>query len=376
MNEQLIQQALNNAVARGETAGVAAAVTGPGGTVVEAFAGAGIDRDTVFWIASMTKPVTSVAAMQLVENGTLTLDSEMGELLPELKDPVVLENGALRPATRRITLRHLLTHTAGYAYPFMNPTFSAFIEQQDPKSLPEIGTRAALNGPLMFEPGTAWEYGFSSDWLGLAVEAASGLTLDQYFQTHIFDPLDMQDTSFTPSLAQIARQAVLYQRLPDGSLKPKGPAKPFAQHFCAGGAGLFSTLADYQKFLRIFLAPSPILSPASIAAMCANQIGDLSAGYMGSADPARPGVHLNPGQDNKFGLGFLIFPKKGPFGRSAGSLTWSGLPNTYFWIDREINLAAIILMQILPSGDTGAIKTYSRFEKAVYAAPQPAGETS
>jgi CubicO group peptidase (beta-lactamase class C family) len=374
MNKQLIQQILNNALARGEAPGIAAAVTGPSGTLLEAFAGPNINRDTLFWIASMTKPVTSVAAMQLVENGTLTLDSEMGDLLPELKNPQILENNTLRPATRKITLRHLLTHTAGYAYPFMNPAFAAFIAQQDPKTLPEIGTRAALNAPLMFEPGTAWEYGFSTDWLGLAVEAASGLTLDKYFQTHIFAPLGMEDTTFTPTPAQIARQAPLHQRLPDDTLRPKGPAKPFAQHFCSGGGGLFSTLADYQKFLRIFLAPSPILSPASIAAMSTNQIGPLTAGYMGSADPAQPGINVNPGQDNKFGLGFLIYPGKGPFGRSPGSLTWSGLPNTYFWIDPEINLAAIILMQILPAGDTGAIKTYSRFEKAVYAAPQPAGE--
>jgi CubicO group peptidase (beta-lactamase class C family) len=319
-----------------------------------------ITRDTIFWIASMTKPVTAVAAMQLIEAGKLSLETPAGELLAELEHPQVLENGVLRPAATKITIKHLFTHTAGYGYPFMNKALADFIAIQPKASLPAPGTRAALAPPLLFEPGTAWEYGFSTDWLGLAVEAAAGETLDKYFETHIFGPLGMVDTRFTPTAQQRGRQAWLHERKADGTLMPKGPAAPFAEHFCSGGGGLFSTLADYAKFLGLFLEEGAgILSPASITAMRTNQIGPLTAG-----------VNFGSGITGKWGLGFMVYPQQGPNGRSAGSYGWSGMANTYFWIDPEINQAAMILMQNLPPGDPVCLKTYNQFEKAIYAAAQ------
>ncbi len=379
MNRQALQAVLDDAVAAGDVAGVVAVVTDARQTLVYGSAGVtsvggslSLDTQTLFWLASMTKPVTSLAAMQLVERGALALEMDMGALLPEMKNPMVLEDGRLRPATRSITLRHLLTHTSGYSYPFLSKPFMEFIAAQDPATLPMPNTRAALAAPLMFEPGERWEYGLSTDWLGLAVEAASGERLDAYFQRHIFAPLGMADTGFTPRAALRARQAELHQRQADGRLQPMGPFKPFAEHFCSGGAGLFSTLEDYQKFLRVFLnAGAGIIAPQTLVEMTCNQIGPLRAGHLPSTDPAMiAAMDVNPGQENKWGLGFIIYPQTGPFGRSAGSYGWSGLANTYFWVDPVVNIAAVILMQTLPAGDIGAMKTYESFERAVYAAPQ------
>ncbi|OYV39315.1 MAG: hypothetical protein B7Z80_07570, partial [Rhodospirillales bacterium 20-64-7] len=239
---------------------------------------------------------------------------------------------------------------------------------------PMRGAKAAINLPLLFEPGERWEYGISTDWVGLAVEAVSGKPLDAYFQDHIFAPLGMGDTVFLPDEAQAARRAATHQRQVDGSLVPVPPARPRHPEYFSGGGGLFSTLADYQKFLRMFLQKGAgIVSPETVAEMSRNQIGGLRAGYIPSANPAViTGSDFNPGQDSKWGLGFLIFPERGPFGRNAGSLSWAGLPNCYFWIDPAAGLAAMMLSQVLPSGDAGALKTFFAFEKVVYAAPRAA----
>jgi methyl acetate hydrolase len=371
----LIGKVLNDAVAAGDVASVAAGGTNAERTLFQTSAGTtlrggeqAVDADTVFWIASMTKPVTSVAAMQLVEAGRLSLDAPIGDWLPELAKPRILENGKLRAAKKQITLRHLLTHTAGFSYPFTSAEYAAYIAALP--APPVMGTRAALDAPLLFEPGERWEYGLSTDWVGLAVEAASGETLDAYFKKHIFAPLGMEDTSFLPDEDQQARRAAIHQRQADGSLTPSPPKPPQRPEIFSGGGGLFSSLNDYQKFLRMFLASGGgVISPETVAEMSRNQIGDLRAGRLPSVDPAfMNGSDAAPGIDAKWGLGFMIHPVPGPLGRHAGSLSWAGAANTYFWIDPAAGLAAVILMQILPSGDAGAIKTYGRFEKAVYAA--------
>ena len=376
MNPEALQRVLDNAVASGHVAGVAAAVTDGRGPLFESAAGVTqkggqqVDADTIFWIASMTKPVTSLAAMQLVEQGKLSLDAPLGGLLPELAHPQIVESGKFRPATRPITLRHLLTHTSGFSYAFASAEYTA-LRAADPNP-PAPGTRAALNAPLLFEPGERWEYGISTDWVGLAVEAASGESLAAYFQNHIFAPLGMADTSFTLTPAQLPRTAAVHRRQPDGTLAAPPPTLPPATEIFSGGGGLYSTLADYQKFLRVFLSGGAgILSAHSLAEMSRNQIGSLRAGFIPSNNPAFfLGADAAPGMDSKWGLGFLIYPAKGRFGRNAGSLGWAGAANTYFWIDPVVNRAAVILMQILPSGDTGALKTLCGFEAAVYARPK------
>jgi methyl acetate hydrolase len=376
MNGPEIQAVLDRAVAAGDVAGVAAAVIGPEGPLHMAVAGttaAGdrqpVTENSVFWIASMTKPVASVAAMQLVEQGKLALDAPIGDLLPALANPQILEAGRLRPAKRKITLRHLLTHTAGFSYSFTRAKYAAYIAAND---IPPSGTLGALNMPLLFEPGERWEYGINTDWVGLAVEAASGLKLDAYFQNHIFAPLGMNDTTFLPNKEQHKRRVSMHQRDADGGLTPH-PLSPVTKpEFWSAGSGLYSTLADYQKFLRALLNKGAgLVRPETMADMLRNQVGDLRAGYLPSANPAlHTGVDTTPGMKCGWGLGFMIYPEPKAGGRRAGSGSWAGLANTHFWVDPAAGLAGTMLVQVLPFCDERVLETYGSFEQAVYAAPQ------
>ena len=375
MNEAAIQNVLDEAVASGAVAGMTVAVTNAEHTTLQASAGVSalggtqaVGPDTVFWIASMTKPITSVAAMQLVEQGRLALDAPIEDVLPELKNRQIVEGGKFRPAKQKITLRHLLTHTAGFSYFFASTEYAALIASTP--NPPAPGTKAALMAPLLFEPGERWEYGISTDWVGLAVEAVSGERLDAYFNNHILAPLGMNDTSFLPDAAQQTRLAALHHRQKDGTLTMKPPAPLVLPEVLSGGGGLYSTLNDYLKFMRIWLnGGAGILSPETVAEMTRNQIGSLRAGYIPSANPALfLGADVNPGMESKWGLGFLIYPQDGRFGRHAGSFGWAGMANTYFWIDPKAGLGAVMMTQILPSGDLQALKTLVGFERAVYAA--------
>jgi CubicO group peptidase (beta-lactamase class C family) len=366
MNPEKLRTLLTETVASGDIPSIAAAITGPDGPLFQHTAGENITPETIFWIASMTKPVTSVAIMQLIEHGKLTLETPVGDFLPHLKNPQIINNGTLTPAQTPITVKHLLTHTAGLSYGFASKDYQAYAAAhnlpQDPAK------RASLNLPLLFEPGTNWEYGISTDWLGLLIEAVSGQTLDAYFETNIFAPLGMTATTFMPP---VENRAPLHQRNPDGSLH-QYPTKPAAKpEFFSGGGGLYSTLTDYQKFLQIFLKPTSILSDKSIAAMTTNQTGALRTGIMRSTAPHLMAEQdVAPGLDASWGLGFLIYGKESRFGRPKNSYSWAGVANTFFWVDPVLNQAAILLMQLLPSGDTAAIKTLLGFEAAIYAAPQ------
>jgi CubicO group peptidase (beta-lactamase class C family) len=381
MNEAMIRGVLEEAVASGGIAGAVVTVTSPDATVLQMAVGrqsvaasAPMREDSVFWIASMTKAITTVAALQLVEQGRLSLDEPIGDLLPELAAPFVLEGfGAdgtpiTRPAETRLTLKHLLTHTSGFSYEFANGDLARYLERTGQPSA-ATGLKAGLRQPLMFEPGTRWEYGIGIDWAGQAVEAASGLTLDQYFAAHVTGPLGMADTLFMPSADQAPRRVAMHQRQPDGGLSVV-PFEPRpAPEFLAGGAGLYSTAPDYAAFLRMILKQGAgLLQPETVAAMGTNQIGALRAGKIGSVNPGLTAeADFYPGMDSKWGLGFLINPEKGAFGRSADSLTWAGLPNCYYWVDREKSIGVVILMQSLPSGDMGALKAAAGFEYALYA---------
>ena len=374
MSYAAIEKVLHDAVESGGVPGIAAAVTDGGKTLFAGAAGVTqqggaqpVDGDTVFWIASMTKPVTSLAAMQLVEQGKLSLDAPIGELLPALADRQILEDGKLRPAKNKITLRHLLTHTAGFAYAFTRPEYAAY---NAANNMPPSGTLGALNMPLLFEPGERWEYGINIDWVGLAVEAASGEALDVYFQKHILGPLGMEDTAFLPNADQTARRVAMHQREADGSLTAKPPVPLRVPEFFPGGSGLYSTLNDYQKFLRALLnGGAGLLKPETMADMFRNQVGGLRAGFLPSANPAlNAGADTTPGVTCGWGLGFMVYPEDRPGGRRAGSVSWAGLANTHFWVDPSAGLAGVILMQILPFCDEKAMEAYRGFETAVYAA--------
>jgi CubicO group peptidase (beta-lactamase class C family) len=381
MNEAMIRGVLDDAVASGGISGAVVAVTSAQAPVLQIAVGrqsvdlaAPMRLDSVFWIASMTKAITTVAALQLVEQGKLSLDGPIGEVLPDLASPVVLEGFAsdgtpnTRPAETKLTLRHLLTHTSGFSYDFANGDLAAYLKQTGNPGAAS-GMKAGLRQPLMFEPGTRWEYSIGIDWAGQAVEAVSGMTLDSYFAAHVTGPLGMRDTLFMPTQDQAARRVAMHKRSPDGGLTVV-PFEPRpAPEFLAGGAGLYSTAPDYLAFLRMILNQGTgLLKPETVAAMGTNQIGPLRAGKIGSVNPDLTAeADFYPGMDSKWGLGFLINPERGMFGRSANSLAWAGLPNCYYWIDREKGIGAVILTQILPSGDMGALKAAAGFEYALYA---------
>jgi len=342
--------------------------------------GPAMTRDTVFRIASMTKAVTSVAAMQLVEQAKLQLDEPIGNALPELAAPQVLEGfdnaGAphLRPAKRPITLRHLLTHTAGFGYEFWNPDLGRYLAATGQPSV-LTGQLAALQTPLVFHPGERWEYGISIDWVGRAVEAASGQPLDAYLRDRIFAPLGMADTGFVPSAEQASRLVHVHRRTPDGNFEPIAMELP--QHeFFSGGGGLVSTGRDYLTFLQMLLhqgrfSGTEILRPETAALIRQNQISEIELGIMRTAMPEISNdVDLFPGIRCKHGLASVINEQPGPNGRSAGTMTWAGVFNTYYWIDPAKLIAGVILTQILPFADASAVRLYGEFERGIYDALQ------
>ena len=335
--------------------------------------------DTVVWIASMTKAITATAAMQLVENGKLGLERPASEVVPELAAAKVLEGfdaagkPRLRAPKRPITLRHLLTHTAGFGYEIWDP---AIAQYQTATGTPGITTctNAALTTPLMFDPGDRWEYGINIDWVGKIVETMSGQKLDRYFQEHIFGPLGMKDTSFKISPSQRARLATVHQRGEGGELAPIESGLPQDPEFLMGGGGLYGTAGDYLTFARMIMQDGSfkgvqVLRPETVALMSQNHIGPIEVGVFKTAMPTLShDIELFPGMSKKWGLSFLINTQPAPTGRSAGSLAWAGLANTYFWIDRAKRVCGVFLSQLLPFYDPAAIDLFGQFETEVYRA--------
>ncbi|MEH2538914.1 MULTISPECIES: serine hydrolase domain-containing protein [unclassified Bradyrhizobium] len=334
--------------------------------------------DSVFWIASMTKAITAAAGMQLVEQGKLSLDEPIGKVLPDLASPQVLEgfdaNGEpkLRPATKPITLRHLMTHTAGFAYNMWSVECAQYL---DKTGTPAITTcqLAALKTPIMTEPGTRWEYGTSIDFVGRAVEAVSGKRLDAYLRDHMFTPLGMNDTAFKITDSMRQRLVGMHARGADGSLAPIPFELEQEPEFHMGGGGLYGTAADYIKFTQMILNKgrgngNEVLKPETVALMSQNHIGDLTMGKMVTVAPIYTNdVDLYPDIVKKWGLSFLINTAQTAEGRSAGSLAWAGLANTYFWIDPARDVSGVILMQLLPFADAKCLEAFAGFERGVYA---------
>jgi methyl acetate hydrolase len=334
--------------------------------------------DSVFWIASMSKAITAAGAMQLVEQGKLSLDAPIGKLLPDLAAPQVLEGfdakgePKLRAAKNPVTLRHLMTHTAGLCYDMWNGDMVKYLEKTGTPGITSC-KNAALKTPLMTDPGTRWEYGTNIDFVGKAVEAVSGKRLDAYLRDHLFTPLGMTDTGFKIGESQRKRLVAMHQRGEDGSLAPIPFELEQDPEFHMGGGGLYGTAGDYIKFTQMILNKgrgngNQVLKPETVAMMGQNHIGELTIPKMTSAVAfATNDVDLFPGIVKKWGLSFLINTAKTPEGRSPGSLAWAGLANTYFWIDPSRDVSGVILMQVLPFVDNKCIEAFTGFERGVYA---------
>lgn len=375
-----VDQVLADAVAHGDIPGVVAIVADSRAILYQgafgltgAGAGAPLTVDSVFRIGSMTKPITSVAAMQLVEQGRLRLDDAAEKYLPELAHLKVFQTfdartGAytVRPATRTLTVRQLLTHTSGLGGPFTSPVIRDF--------KPRPGEAYPV-GPLLFEPGSEWVYGTSTEWAGRLVESLSGQALEAYFRDHIFRPLAMVDTFYNVPEDRHHRLVTVQRRRSDGAFEadPNQPSTSFTRF--SGSGGLVSTAPDFMRFLQMFLNKGAaggvrILSANTTALMGRNQIGRLGVRALKTAVPeySCDFTFIDDGRD-KWGLGFLITAGQQRGKRSAGSLSWAGIWNTYFWIDLKRGIAAVILMQYLPFADSKALAVYDAFERAVYQLP-------
>ncbi len=334
--------------------------------------GVSVGPKSIFSIASMTKAITTTAVMQLLEQGKVALHEPVGKYLPALAKLEVLDGfnndgkAALRTSTKPVTLHHLLTHTSGFVYDMWDQNLLRY------NTLP-AAERTGVS-PLAFEPGTRWEYGTGIDWAGRIVETISGLTLEQYFQRNILQPLGMEDTSFICPAEKFDRLVTSSQRQKDGSLKEDSRQLPAPPKSFNGGGGLYSTCADYVKFMQMILRQGEgshrnrILQTKTITMMSSNQIGDLSAGRLKTARPnLTEDVDMHPDFKDRWTYGFLMNPQAYKGGRSAGSLAWAGLANTFYWIDPKRSLCAVLMMQFYPFVDKAAVAVLGDFEKAVYA---------
>ena len=335
-----------------------------------------VNVNSIFSIASMTKAITTTAALQLVEQGKLKLDEPAAKVLPELGKLKVIASfdastgePVLQPVSKPVTLRHLLTHTSGFAYDTWNETYFRYTQKTGTQDAPAITDPPS---PLVFEPGTKWQYGTSLDWTSRMVEVASGKSLEPYFQENILKPLGMNDTSFILTAEKFDRRVAVYQRQPDGKLHENPRVLPTPPAHPTGGGGLYSTAPDYIRFTQMILGRGSsrgvrILKPETVAQMSRNQIGALGAGRLKSFRLDRSSdVDLHPGAQDKWGLGFLINTVAYEGGRSAGSLAWAGVDNTFYWIDPHRGLSAVIMMQFLPFVDKEAVGMLGDFERSVY----------
>ena len=380
-----IDTILAEGIAGGAAAGVVAGVTNAGGDVYlggfgERVAGGGdaMTPDTVGWIASMTKALTGAAAMQLVEQGRLDLDAPASAVLPDLGEVPVLDgfdddgSPRTRPARGAITLRHLLTHTSGFVYDIWNEDMVRYQEATETPGIIECRD-ACLTTPLTFDPGERWDYGIGIDWAGKMVEAVSGKKLGAYLEDHLLGPLGMGDTAFRISDAMRARLAKIHMRGEDGSLAPQMELEiPQEPEFEMGGGGLYGTVGDYLGFIRMILNRGrangeQLLAPETVDLMSRNHMGDTRVCELKTAiPPFSNDAEFFPGLPKTWGLTFMINTEAAPTGRSAGSLGWAGLANSFFWIDPARGIGGVYLTQVLPFIDSGSFPLYLAFEQAVY----------
>jgi len=368
-----------DAVSRGDTPGVVEIVVNREGVLYEGAAGkfdvaknTPMPTNAIFVIASMTKPVTSVAIMMLLEQGKLKLDDPVSKYLDGYDHLQVVTkfNAAdatyeTRPAKTVMTIRHLLAHTSGIGYGFTNPIENALTAKTK---------KGEWELPLLDDPGTKWNYSASTRVLGMIVEKVTGEGLESWYQEHIFKPLGMVDTSFAVAADKQSRVPTNHSRFTGTMVEaartpiPSTPAPPYR-----GDGGLYSTAEDYAKFVRMLLndgtlGSAKILTPASVKMMGQNAIGQIFVERQPDADKQRTKPFpLGAGKD-KFGLGFQIASNDLAMAkyRSPGSLSWAGIFNTEFWVDPVKHIGAVQMMQVLPFYDDGAIRTLRDFEEIVY----------
>ena len=367
-------------------AGVVAIATDRNGNIYEGAAGkrmeggdADMTTDTVFAIFSTTKAITGTAALQLVEDGRLELDAPAKIYAPDIGKLQVLEGfdargqPKLRPPKRDVTTRMLLLHTAGFGYDFFNENYNRLAKERGQPSV-LTATKAALNTPLLFDPGDEWEYGSNIDWVGQVVEGITGRRLGEVMAERIFAPLDMNSSGFRLTADMRARLARMHQREADGSLKPMPDFElPQDPEVHMGGHALYSTVGDYCKFIRMWLNDGAgqhgrVLKKETVQAAEKNNLGRMKIkGLPGVIPTLSNYAEFFPGMPKSWALTFMINDEDAPTGRPAGALAWAGLPNLYYWIDRKNGIGGFWATQVFPFADPTSVGGYLDFETAVYA---------
>ena len=335
-----------------------------------------VDDNTLFRIASMTKAITSTCIYQLIDKGILSLDTNLKDFFPEISDKKVIrgfdDNGdqILSDVSNDINIGHLLTHTSGFAYEIWNESIAKLVEKGDLQSA-FANNDEFLKAPLVFEPGSDWEYGIGIDWLGVLIEKINDCSLQEYMHTHIFEPLGMSNTSYDLDKNKHSRVAKVYGRNNDEYLEMPFEV-PEKSSFYSGGGNLISNLEDYSKFLRIFLnsgkgSKKQIISESSIASMLSSLNEELVMKKMLTQVPMLSNdVDFFPTSAKSWSPGFMVNHEDIKSGRPKNSSGWAGLFNSFFWIDPKNEIAALILMQMLPFSEDGCFTTLQEFEASIY----------
>ena len=376
MGFERIDDLLKGVTADRSLHGIAATVVGRDGVLYEGAAG-DAGPDTMFRNASMTKAVATTAALQLVEQGRVHLDATVASIVPEFGELQVLDGfegdePVLRPPKTQATVRQLMNHTAGCGYHFLNEKLLKYCTAKD---FPNVlqGKKLSISAPLVNDPGTVWEYGVNTDWVGMVVEAVSGRTLGDYLAEHVYGPLGMTNSTFTPSDEQRGRLLPVLSRAADGSLAPTEIDLSAEQEWDAAGHGSYGTIADYGRFVRAWvnggeLDGTRILKEETVELALQDHLNGVPLPK--KLEPAVPELS-NPVElldvPQGWGLGFHVYLVDLPGMRSAGSGDWSGLFNSYYWIDRKAGVGAVIATQLLPFFDYKMVETILGFEAAVYA---------
>lgn len=385
VDDASIDRVLRDGVDTGAVPHVAAIVADRDGVIYEGGMGpriAGesdepVTTSTVFHIMSMTKIIATTAALQQAERGELNLDAPVEDYLPEFAAVQVLEGfdgdtPRLRAPASRATVKQLVTHTAGFGYWFWNADLNRY---EKVTGIPNVvpGNADAFKAPMVVEPGTQFNYGINTDWLGKVVEAVAGKSLDVVIKENVTGPLGMNDTMFLLDTGRKDNAATVHTKNEAGQWTSAGFVCNFdSPDWWPAGHGMSSTPQDYIRFERMLLRGGELdgqrlLQQQTVEAAFSNQIGELDVpAEIPSADPSVSGpLRLGPGF--KWGYGLLLNTTDISGGRCAWTGAWAGLFNTHFWIDRTTGICASIYTNSLPFITDEAWKLYGDFESAVYA---------
>ena len=337
-----------------------------------------MSTDSTFALFSTTKAITGTAVLQLVEDGKLDLDAPAKDYAPDIGKLQVIEGfdesgqPRLRAPKRDVTTRMLMLHTAGLGYDFFSETYNRLAQEQDQPSV-ITASKASLMTPLLFDPGEEWQYGTNIDWCGQVVEGITGRRLGEVFQTRIFEPLGIRDMTFEIDDSIRQRLAGMHARGTDGTLTPMEFELPAMPEIHMGGHGLYGTVGDYMRFIRMWLNDGQgehgrVLKAETVQMAEKNHLGDKKVTMLPGVIPSLSNdAEFFPGLSKSWSFTFMVNDEEAPTGRPAGALGWAGLANLFYWIDRKNGYGGFWATQILPFGDPASFGGYLDFETAFYA---------